>query len=33
MSYSFVSVYWSQDQQQPITSNVINNSGEFDKIK
>ncbi len=33
MSYSFVSVYWSQDQQQPITSNVIiNNSSEFDKV-
>lgn len=33
MSYSFVSIYWSQDQQQPITSNVIiNNSSEFDKV-
>jgi len=33
MSYSFVSVYWSQEKQKPLTSNVIiNNSGEFDKV-
>ncbi len=33
MVYSFFSVYWSQQEQKPLTSNIIiNNSSEFDKV-
>lgn len=33
MVYSFLSVYWSSQEQKPLTSNIIiNNSSEFDKV-